>query len=117
MSFLGLMERHWGNFQGRDKSHRPTTPDPESVETLEDFHHRILDAVSSIPGPSPVLLVAHSGVFRAICTSVGIVTDDRVSVQSGQVLKMEPPTPSRRNWRISAVYMPLDKVPPTNSNP
>ena len=113
----GLMERHWGKFQGRDKKHRPTTPDPESVETLEDFHHRILEAVRSIQGPSPVLLVAHSGVFRAICTSVGIAMNDRATAPSGQVLKIEPPTPSRRNWRISAVYKSLDQDQPTNSGP
>jgi probable phosphoglycerate mutase len=99
----GLMERHWGKFQGHRKAHRPTTPNPETAETEEDLRHRVTKAMESIPGPSPVLVVAHSGVFRAICDSVGISIDGRISVASGQVLKLEPPTASRRTWRISVV--------------
>ncbi|MDH3474544.1 MAG: histidine phosphatase family protein, partial [Rhodospirillales bacterium] len=52
----GLMERHWGEFQGRRKAHRPSTPNPDTVETLEDFGHRVTKAMESIPGPSPVLV-------------------------------------------------------------
>ena len=102
-SLPGLMERHWGKFQGRRKNLRPATPNPESAETLEDFRHRVAEAMTSISGPSPVLVVAHSGVFRAIGDSIGFPIEDRVSVTSGEVLKLEPPAASRRTWRISVV--------------
>ncbi len=98
-----LMERHWGKFQGRRKAHRPSAANPETVETVEDFRKRVTKAMESIPGPSPVLVVSHSGVFRALCEIVGIRVVSRVAVTSGQVLKFEPPTADRRNWRISVV--------------
>ena len=99
----GLMERHWGEFQGRRQAQRPATPNPKTVEPMEDFRQRVAEAMASIPGPSPVLVVAHSGVFRAICESVGIRTDGRISVTSGLVLKFDPPAGTRRTWRISVV--------------
>ena len=98
-----LMERHWGKFQGRRKAHRPSAANPATVESVEDFRQRVAKAMASIPGPSPVLVVAHSGVFRAICENVGIPIKGRISVNSGQVLRFEPPTADRGTWRISVV--------------
>ncbi len=99
----GLMERHWGSFQGTPKADRPMTPNPETVETVEDFRHRVTEAMRSISGPPPILVVAHSGVFRALCETVGISKDGRIKVATGEVVKFEPPTASRREWRLSAV--------------
>lgn len=98
-----LMERHWGKYQGRRKAHRPSADNPATAETVEDFRHRVARAMKAIPGPSPVLVVAHSGVFRAICENVGIRIVGRVAVTSGLVLRFEPPTADRRNWRIIVV--------------
>jgi broad specificity phosphatase PhoE len=97
----GLMERHWGAFQGHPKAGRPLTPNPETVETLEDFRDRVTTAMRSIAGPPTVLVVAHSGVFRAICETVGIASDRRVRLAPGEVIQFEPPTISRRAWRLS----------------
>lgn len=99
----GLMERHWGRFEGKPKDRRPPVSNPRSVESIEDFESRVLDAIRSISGPSPVLLVAHSGVFRVICGFAGLPVDSAVSVASGQALRLEPPTNAKRAWRIRAV--------------
>ena len=99
----GLMERHWGKYQGRSKAERPVAGDPTTVEPLGDFRRRVTTAIESISGPAPVLVVAHSGVFRAICSTVGITIDDWTSVTGGEALKFEPPTATRKTWRISAV--------------
>jgi len=99
----GLMERHWGVYQGQRKDRRPSSANPESVESLEAFTQRIVQAIESIPGPSPVLIVTHSGVFRIICEHIGIPVDRSISVASGLVLKFAPPTSQRPSWRISAV--------------
>ena len=99
----GLMERHWGRYQGRPKAERPATANPETAESLQDFRDRVTKAMESIPGPSPVLIVAHSGVFRALCDCTGITMESQVSVTSGEVLKVEPPAAFGERWRISAV--------------
>jgi len=99
----GLMERHWGEFQGRPKSHRPSTCDPATVETRDAFRQRVVTAMDSIQGPLPVLVVSHSGVFRAICEAAGIPIEGRITVTSGQVLRMEPPIGDRWKWSISVV--------------
>lgn len=68
----GLMERYWGIYQGQRKDRRPSSPNPESAEPIEKFTQRIVRAIESIPGPSPVLIVTHSGVFRVICEHIEI---------------------------------------------
>ncbi len=99
----GLMERNWGPYQGLPKEMRPTRSDAGSVEGLEDFSLRILAALRSISGPSPVLIVAHSGVFRLLCHHTGLSDDPAVTLASGMVLKFAPPEGQRRHWHISVV--------------
>ena len=99
----GLMERHWGIYEGQPKVMRPAETNPETVETLEDFTARIFDAMASIEGPSPVLVVAHSGVFRILCARAGFMVDRQVSVANGQVLEFAPQNGWQGNWRISMV--------------
>ncbi len=96
-----LMERDWGSYQGLPKDLRPARPNPKTAETLEAFSARVLAAMSSITGPAPVLVVAHSGVFRVLCFHAGLSEDPKVSLPSGLVLKFEPPGGQSRRWRIS----------------
>ena len=99
----GLMERNWGPYQGLPKERRPACSDASSVEGLEAFSSRILAAMRSISGPSPVLVVAHSGVFRLLCHHTGLSDDPAVTLASGMVLKLAPPEGQRRSWHISVV--------------
>lgn len=99
----GLMERHWGRFQGKPKDQRPPISNPRTAESIEDFESRVLDAMKSISGPSPVLVVAHSGVFRILCKFANLPADSAVSVASAQCLRLEPPTEARQRWRIRAL--------------
>lgn len=99
----GLMERNWGPYQGFPKEMRPTRADARSVESLEAFSSRIVAAMRSIRGPSPVLVVAHSGVFRLLCQHTGLSDHPGVTLASGMVLKLAPPDGQRRNWHISVV--------------
>ncbi|NNG03767.1 MAG: histidine phosphatase family protein [Inquilinus sp.] len=99
----GLMERNWGPYQGGPKDLRPAEPDPEAVESHDDFSSRVLTAMRSINGPSPVLVVAHSGVFRVLCRHAKLSENPAVSVSSGMAVKFEPPGAQRRRWHISVV--------------
>lgn len=99
----GLMERHWGAYQGRPKHLRPAVEDPPGVESLADFEARVLGAMRSISGPSPILVVAHSGVFRVLCRHAGVTMAQSVSVASGQVVCLSPAREPGQPWRFSAL--------------
>lgn len=99
----GLMERDWGIYQGRPKSCRPDEGDTDTVESLEDFTTRVLEAMASISGPCPVLVVAHSGVFRILCRRAGLKADFGLSISSSEPLRFDPPTDQTSTWRISMV--------------
>ncbi len=99
----GLMERHWGIYQGKPKRERPSDRNPEGVESIEDFSARILDAMRSIAGPAPVLVVSHSGVFRVIGEHIGIPMSMSISVGSSHLLLITPPNSRRTAWHIEEV--------------
>ena len=99
----GLMERHWGDYQGRPKRERPNLLNPDGVESIEDFSARIMESMRSITGPSPVLVVSHSGVFRILGQLAGIPIDYSISVGSSQLLLLRPPRDGRAKWRIEEV--------------
>ena len=99
----GLMERSWGVYEGRPKGERPADQDPETVETMEDFSTRILDTMRSISGPLPVLIIAHSGVFRVLARHAGLFIGPTTNVGNAQLLLLEPARERGAKWRISEV--------------
>ncbi|WP_272009290.1 histidine phosphatase family protein [Roseovarius sp. ZX-A-9] len=62
----GLSERHWGAFEGRPKSERNRSQDPEGGESAEAFRARVEETLRHIVGAKP-LIVTHSGVIRLLC--------------------------------------------------
>ena len=96
----GLMERKWGMFEGRPKSDRPTSGDFPTVETIDAFSTRILETMRSISGRTPLLVIAHSGVFRILARHAGFPIDDSITITSGHLLRFEPPVDGRNRWRI-----------------
>jgi probable phosphoglycerate mutase len=99
----GLMERNWGPYQGLHKELRPSDPSAGTVESREAFAKRVIAAMRSISGPSPLVVVAHSGVFRVLCGHLGHSDDPAVTVPSGLVVRFEPPRDRRQGWHLSAV--------------
>lgn len=97
----GLKERYWGIYEGGPKNQRPLVNCHESVETMKDFRARVLSAMRSIQGPSPVLVVAHSGVFRVLFEYAGYRMAPTVSISNSEVLKVDPPNSQRRTWKFS----------------
>lgn len=99
----GLMERNWGPYQGLHKKLRPADPRAETVESREAFAKRVIGAMRSITGPAPLVVVAHSGVFRVLCGHMGLSDDPSVTVPSGLVVRLEPPGDRRSGWHLSVV--------------
>ncbi len=97
----GLKERYWGTYQGRPKTERPGIRDPQSAESLDDFSARVMAAMRSITGPRPVLVVAHSGVFRVLLQHINLPTSQTTSIDNVHLVHFEPPSETRPQWRIS----------------
>lgn len=95
----GLMERYYGIYQGQDRAKRTagSLPEPDGVESWPDFSQRIRGAMASIRGPSPLLVVAHSGTFRAI------IGDENARVPNGVPLRLTPPKTGDEDWTILPV--------------
>ena len=99
----GLKERHWGIYEGKPKAERPDSLNPGTAEAWEAFCSRVMTALRSIEGPNPVLVVAHSGVFRALAQQCGLEKGSPFSIASAQLVCFEPPRRGEDRWRLSEV--------------
>jgi len=99
----GLKERDWGDFQGKPRNDRPRLNDPTGVETTDLFQARVVSAMRSINGPLPVLVVAHSGVFRLLCNHAGIPFGRRNAVANGLVFRFDPPESGETQWHLEEI--------------
>jgi probable phosphoglycerate mutase len=108
----GLMERGWGALEGRPVAERPSRRYvPSGGESLEVFARRVLAAADRIAlGPSPAVIVSHSGVYRVLCTRLAL-GDCEGPVPNGVPLMIEP---RPGGWRVRAL---TDDVPGTEGGP
>ncbi len=108
----GLEERGWGELEGKPHALRlaAAAEPPPSVEPVETFRARILAALATVPGPRPVLLT-HSGVFRILRESLGIVIagtaapagETSPSLPNGGLAVL---TPNEGRWVLEEVCVP-----------
>lgn len=66
-----LAERTWGVLEGQPRHARVRGVTPDGAETPEAFAQRIAVGLARIESPVP-LIVAHSGIFRVLCHTLGI---------------------------------------------
>jgi probable phosphoglycerate mutase len=100
----GLNERDWGTLEGRPLTERPNTFfDPPGGEVWEDFTGRIWRAAQTLEVPRPVLVIGHSGTFRALLERMGF---GRVRPPLGNALPVQfvpldpPPPDGRPAWTV-----------------
>lgn len=86
--FSGFSERHWGVFEGRPKSERDRSRDPEGGETAEAFCARVMKTLHHLVGARP-LVVTHSGVIRLL------LSDPLVSIPHAEPIEL-----SADFWRV-----------------
>lgn len=85
----GLAERTWGALEGQPRASRVRGITPEGAETPTAFAERILSALAQIDSDAP-LIVAHSGVFRVLCHTLGIA-DNEAPIANALPLRFEQP--------------------------
>lgn len=99
----GLEERDWGVMEGLPLSaitDRSITP--ENGEGLRQFEDRVMDTLRLINGPTPALVVAHSGLLRVLRSRLG--TGDVVDwVGNCLPILCSPPPRSDQPWTFAEV--------------
>jgi len=91
-----IAERHWGSLEGVPRSARRPGELPEDAETVDQFTRRVLRGFGEVDGDLP-LIVAHSGVFRVLCRTLGIVESER-PITNALPLHFEP---HDAGWRMT----------------
>lgn len=67
-----LGERNWGVAEGRPRAEIRRELTPAGGETPEQFAARVLRGCARVEARGLPLLVAHSGVFRVLCRTLGL---------------------------------------------
>lgn len=93
-----LGERNWGVLEGKPRNLRVPGSTPPGAETPESFAHRVLSGLARINEGIP-LIVAHAGVFRVLCNTVG-VSEPVDPVSNAHPIRCRPPDDSNATWRF-----------------
>ncbi|HEV7391536.1 MAG TPA: histidine phosphatase family protein [Burkholderiales bacterium] len=91
-----IAERNWGDLEGKPRGSRRKGVMPSGAETTEAFSDRVLAGFCTIDADVP-LVVAHSGVFRVLCRTLGIV-EAEAPVANATPLRFVPH--SKHGWKI-----------------
>lgn len=100
----GLVERHWGTWEGRLVADRPDYfMVPEGGESWEAFRDRAWAACRPIlSGPAPLLIVAHAGIMRVLRDRLGLGFEAK-GVGNALPMRFSPPDSPDLPWRVEAV--------------
>jgi probable phosphoglycerate mutase len=94
-----IAERRRGVLEGMPRDTPVGDALPEGSESFEDFTLRVLEGLSQVDSAVP-LVVAHAGVFRALCHSLDIVQTEG-PVANALPLHFVPLEPG--GWKLEAV--------------
>lgn len=97
-----LAERNWGVLEGKPRELRVPGITPPGAETPEEFSRRVLKGFGKINAEGMPLVVAHSGVFRVLCRTLGIAeSSDQVS--NARPVGLVAPDPEHPTWRLEVL--------------
>lgn len=99
-----LSERNWGVLNGQPRALRRPGVTPPGAETPEEYAARVKKGLAAVNGDVP-LIVAHSGVFRVLCSALG-VAEPKDPVSNARPIRCLPPESSRAAWQFEFVELP-----------
>ena len=83
-----IAERNWGSLEGQPRGSRLRGVVPEGAESTEQFTARVLSGFAQIDSEAP-LIVGHSGVFRVIARTLGLV-ESKAPITNALPLRFDP---------------------------
>lgn len=99
----GLMERAFGQHEGRPWFSGFVDAELEGMELVSEFTARIVTAIHDVLTryPGPLLLVSHGGVYRSFAEVLCGISDARAP--NSVPFRFDPPGDVSNRWRISPV--------------
>jgi broad specificity phosphatase PhoE len=101
-----LVERKRGELEGKAQGIQVKEPRQEGSEPFEDFVMRVLKGLSQINTDVP-LVIAHLGVFRALCQTLDINGMEK-PVQNALPVRFVPAQDDA--WKVQVLPIALDEV-------
>lgn len=105
-SVAGIMERSYGDWEGKSIDDYDRAAKPPGGESPAEFNSRIINACKEICGRPSILVVAHSGTFRALRGHLcGIDTTYDV-LKNGRPVVFIPPKTGKKYWTCELAGAP-----------
>lgn len=101
-TIVELAERNWGVLEGTPRALRAKGTTPPGGETPQQYMDRVLQGLAKINPRGKVLIVAHSGVFRVLCRTLGLNEPD-APYRNAQPVRFEPPAEPGGAWRLESL--------------
>jgi probable phosphoglycerate mutase len=97
----GISERNYGAWEGKPRGDFDRAEQPPGGESPEVFNARTVAALKSIAGAPTILVVGHSGTFRALRSHLLSVTEyEYASVENARPVAFLPPKGRDDSWVV-----------------
>ena len=102
----GIMERTYGEWEGKPYADYDRGDKPPGGESPAEFNARIISASETIEGVAPILVVAHSGTFRALRGHLCKIDTTYNILKNGRPVAFIPPADGAGAWTCELVGAP-----------
>ena len=98
----GITERSYGEWEGTSNVDMDRSQTPPGGESPEEFNNRTITSLKPVIGSPTILLIAHSGTFRALHDNLlGVPVFN--SVKNGIPIAFTPPEAEGAAWTFQSV--------------
>lgn len=102
----GIIERTYGEWEGKPTADYDRGAKPPGGESPEAFNTRTIKALKSLRGVPPILIVGHSGTFRALRGYLCGIDTTYDTLKNGRPVAFTPPISGDGPWRAELVGAP-----------
>ncbi len=106
----GIIERTYGEWEGKPTRDYDRGAKPPGGENPEAFNARTIDALQALCGVPPILIVGHSGTFRALRGFLCGIDTTYDTLKNGRPVAFVPPVSSDGPWTAELVGAPYEDL-------
>ncbi len=107
-SVKGIIERTYGEWEGKPTGDYDRGAKPPGGESPEAFNARTIEVLKALSGVPPILIVGHSGTFRALRGFLCGIDTTYDTLKNGRPVAFAPPTSGDGSWTAELVGAPCE---------